>query len=187
MADQEKVGRTGPEHNERMPVEPVGQAPPQRTRQILAHGQSRNVANAPPLQIPGRGVMNGVPLAPERIRRQRQNAQRPPEHVIRVPRFEKRTMAAIVLNHEEPHQQRRGRHNKDHRRPDAMIDAEKECRRQSQERKHRAGNLHDGSTSNGVGTMSRQAPLRCAEPRPAATPCFGPLLRADKATWLSII
>ena len=54
--------------------------------------------------------MDGVRAAPEIIGRQRQHADHPAHPVICQAMAEEGAVAAVVLDHEQPHQETRGRY-----------------------------------------------------------------------------
>src|SRR4051812_7612363 len=61
--------------------------------------------------------MNRMRAAPEIVRRQRQDADRAADPVVRAPVREERPMTAVVLNHEKPDQKRRGGERDEQRHP----------------------------------------------------------------------
>src|SRR4051812_44603055 len=61
--------------------------------------------------------MNRMRAAPEIVRREREDADRAPNPVVRTPVREERPMTAVVLNHEKPDQKRRGGERDQQRHP----------------------------------------------------------------------
>ena len=105
----EQIGRPDAEHHQRMAVQPILQAAPARQRQIFAHRQRVDVADAAALEIAGGGMMHGMRAPPEIVGRQGEHAEHAADPVIGQAMAEERAMAAIVLDHEQPHQEAGGR------------------------------------------------------------------------------
>ena len=110
VPQHEQIGRTDPEHHDRMPVQPIGQPAPDRQRPIFAHRQRIDVAHAAAIEIARGRVMNGMGLPPEIVRRQRQHAEHPADPVVGEPLAEEGAMPAIMLDHEQPQQEARRHH-----------------------------------------------------------------------------
>ena len=104
VLQQEKISGTEAEHHQRMTIEPVLQAAPARARIIFAHSQRIDIADAAAIEIAGGGVVNGVGAAPEIIGRHGENADDAANPVVRPFIREECAVAAIVLDHEQPHQ-----------------------------------------------------------------------------------
>jgi hypothetical protein len=104
-----------------MTVQPVFQAAPARQRQIFFHRQRIDVADAAAFEIAGAGMMNGMAAAPEIVGRAGQDAERAADPVIDRFVAEERAVAAIVLNHEQPHQEAGGRHRQQQRQPPEAV------------------------------------------------------------------
>ena len=51
MLQNEQIGRTDAEHDDRMPVQAIPQPAPSRQRQIFAHGEGVDVADAAAIEI----------------------------------------------------------------------------------------------------------------------------------------
>jgi len=93
-----------------MPVKPIAKASPQRARQIFVHRERVDVTQATMVEIPRAGMMDGMRTAPEVIGRQRQYADHTTYPVIRQTMAKEGAVTAIVLDHEQPHQEARRRH-----------------------------------------------------------------------------
>ena len=117
MPQDEKIGRAEAEHHRRVAVEPIHQAAPARQRQIFAHRQGIDVANTTALQIARGRVMDGVRAPPEVVWRQGEHAERAADPIVGEAMAEERTVSAIVLDHEQPHQESGGRNGKQQSEP----------------------------------------------------------------------
>ena len=117
VPQNEKIGRADAEHHRRMPVEPVLQPAPARQRQIFAHCQCVDIADAAVLQISRGRVMNGMRPLPEIVRRHGEHAERAADPVVGEAMAEERAVPAIVLDHEQPHQESRGRYGEQQGQP----------------------------------------------------------------------
>ena len=82
VLEQEQIGRAEAEHHQRMAVEAIAQPRQQRQREIFAHGQRIDVADAAAVEIAGAGMMHGVGAPPEIIGRQRQHADDAADPVV---------------------------------------------------------------------------------------------------------
>ena len=109
LPQDEKIGRPDAEHHRRMAVEPVHQAAPARQRQIFAHRQRIDIADAAAIEIARGRVMDGVRSPPEVVWRHGEHAERAADPVVGEAMAEERAVPAIVLDHEQPHQKSRGR------------------------------------------------------------------------------
>ena len=114
---EEQIGRADAEHHRRMAIEPVAQPAPARQRQIFAHRQRVDVAHAAALEIAGGGVMHGMRAPPEIVGRQREHAERAADPVIGEAMAEERAVPAIVLDHEQAHQEAGGRNGEQQGQP----------------------------------------------------------------------
>ena len=91
---------TDAKHDERVPVRPIAKTAPEAEQQIFVDREGIDVADPASFEVAGAGMMHGVGAAPEVIGRQRHHANHPTHPIVRQAMAEKRTMAAIVLNHE---------------------------------------------------------------------------------------
>lgn len=104
-----------------MPVEPVTKPAPTRQRVVFGDCQGFDVANAAFVQVSGRGVVFRMRPAPIVVGRQRQDADRASNPVVDAATGEKRTVAAIMLNHEQPEQEGGGGKDEDQAGPEAVM------------------------------------------------------------------
>ena len=88
-----------------MAIEPVLQAAPARARIIFTHRERIDVTNPATIEIAGGGVMDGVRAAPEIIGRHSKDADDAADPIVCPFVRKERAMAAIVLNHEQSHQE----------------------------------------------------------------------------------
>src|SRR3974377_317076 len=98
-----------------MAVEPVTQATESRARLIFPHGEGVDIANATTVEIAGTCVMDGVGAAPEIVGCESEHAKRTADPVVDESVTEKGTMAAVVLDHEQAHQEHGSRNGEDKR------------------------------------------------------------------------
>ena len=101
-----------PNNDERVPVRPIAKTAPEAEQQIFVHREGIDVADPASFEVAGAGMMHGVGAAPEVIGRQRHHADHPTHPIVRQAMAEIRTMAAIVLNHEQSHKKTRSRYSK---------------------------------------------------------------------------
>jgi hypothetical protein len=106
----EQIGRAHGEQDDRVPVDPVAQATPSRPRQVLIHGQRVDVTDPTAVKIARCRVMRRVGASPKVVWRERQHPDDAPDPVVGVTTMEERTMTAIMLDHEKPHEKARCRH-----------------------------------------------------------------------------
>ena len=124
MLQQEEIGRSQSEHDQRMAVEPVAQAPPHRARAIFLDRQRVDVAHAAAVEIAAAGVMGGVGTAPHVVGRHRDDAGEAADPVVGEAMAEERAVAAVVLDHEQPQQEGAGSEGKRQRQPVADVESE---------------------------------------------------------------
>ena len=68
-----------------MAQHPVLQPSEPATRLVFAHGEGRDVSDAPSVEIAGCRMMRGMVLPPDVVWGQRQHAQHAPDPVARLP------------------------------------------------------------------------------------------------------
>ena len=101
LLQQKQIGRSDPEHDQRVAVKPVFQTAPHGQRAIFAHGQRIEIADAAAIEVAGGGMMDRMRAAPAVIGRQREHAKDAADPVIGQPAGKKSAVAAIVLDHEQ--------------------------------------------------------------------------------------
>ena len=141
MLEEKKIGRPEAEHDGWVPVEAVPKPPPSGQRQVFAHSQGADVTDPAALEIAGRGVMNGMGPTPQIVRCQCQHADDAPDPVIRNLVTEESAVAAIVLDHEQPHEESRGRHCEEKAEPVAEIEGRPHQHPEQNERSSRDDDL----------------------------------------------
>ena len=147
-------------------VHSILEAPPPASRAVLVNRQRVDVAEPPMVQIPGGGVMNRVGLLPVVIRREREHAQDGAHHVGQALRREEGPVPAVVLEDEQP-------------------DEEKGFRYRQRQRKrvaHAQTPVHQRPSGEEQAERAQQLPEALAETRPAVwgkrrRPLGGRLLR----------
>ncbi len=103
-----------------MSEQAVADAPQERQLLILLHGEGADIADAPPIQVAGCGVVHGVAQAPVVVGREREDAEHPPDPVVHRLLAEEGAVSAVVLDHEEPHQEG-GRGNGEKKPPPDVV------------------------------------------------------------------
>lgn len=137
--------RADDEQHQRVAVEPVAQAAEQRQRAVFRDGQRIDVAHAAAFEIAAGGVVRGVALAPEAERREREHAGDAADPLVRQLAAEERAVAAIVLDHEQPHQEGRREDDERQRQPIADIERRPGQRPQGGQRHDGDGDLDDAA------------------------------------------
>ena len=113
--------------------------------------------------------MDGVSVAPEIVGRQGEHADHPADPIVCRSLAKERAVAAIMLNHEQPHEEARGRHRK--QQSDPPIFKMDRCPGQRPKRRKRRGrdrNLHDAADVVGLAIARkglRPAPRGCFQGR----------------------
>ena len=105
MLEDEQIGGPDTEEHRRVAVDAIEKAPPPAEADIFVDRHRRHVADAAALEIADAGVVAGVGAAPQIVRRQRHDADHPTDPVVGGAPAEEGAVAAIVLDHEEPHQE----------------------------------------------------------------------------------
>ncbi len=106
VTQHEEIYGSKAEHDGRMPVKSVAEAPPARACQVLRYGKGRHVADAAAIEITRCRVMNRVATTPMIVRRERQNGAKAARIVVAPSVWEKGSVPAIVLDHKHTHQKR---------------------------------------------------------------------------------
>ena len=134
VLEHEQVERRHAEHDDRVARHAVETAAPRRQALVLAHGQGVDVAGAAPAEMAGGGVVHGMGAPPVAVGRERQHAQHPAEPVVGAPPAEERAVAAVVLDHEQAHEEARRRHREQQAEPVGIAEAEQHQEPQGHER-----------------------------------------------------
>jgi hypothetical protein len=121
MLEDEQVRRADAKHHGWVAVQAVEKLTLPGSRQIFAHGERIDVANASMIEITRARMVMGVGAFPEIVRRQGENADDPSDPIVRQTVAEERSVAAIVLNHEEAHEESCGRHDEQQGNPVAVV------------------------------------------------------------------
>ena len=103
-----RVDRPEPEHHERVPEQAVPEPPPPRRRPVLRDGQREDVADAPPVQVTGRGVMDRVTVSPAHERRVDDQAQSDAQPGVGALGRQERAVSAVVEHDVRPEQKAGG-------------------------------------------------------------------------------
>jgi hypothetical protein len=96
-------------------------------------------------EIAHAGMMTGVRSLPVIMRRQRQDADDAPDPIVQLSLVKEGAMTAIVLNHEEAHQEPRRRDRKDQAKHGTDLEGRPHQRPQGKEWNDRDGKLHRAS------------------------------------------
>jgi hypothetical protein len=159
VLQQEQVGRTDAEHDQRMPVQAIADPSPQRPGAKLAHRQRVDIADAAAIEVSGSRVVDGVVVAPVVVGRHGQHATDAADPVIRQAVTEEGAVTAIVLDHEQPHHQPPCRHGEKQRDPISEVQAEPHQRPQGDKRHDRDRDLDAAAPIAGLAVarkVSRQ-------------------------------
>ena len=164
------VDRTNAEHHQRVAVKPVQQAPRPGEREILPDRQHIDVADATMIEVAGMRMVDCVGPSPKVIRRQGQHADHATDPIVGEAMPKKRAMAAVVLDHEQPHQKSSRGHRKDHAKPVADVESRPHREPQQRKRHHRYHDLDDtacqarvhGSAPGSRPTSDRKRPQASA-------------------------
>ena len=119
-----------------MALQAIESAAPRRQALVLAHGQRVDVAGAPPVQMAGGGVVHGMGAPPVAVGREGQHPQHPAEPVVGAPPAEERAVPAVVLDHEQTHEEARRGHREHQAEPVGIAEAEQHREPQGHERHH---------------------------------------------------
>src|SRR5581483_2657283 len=110
MPEDEQIGGADPKHHQRMPVQTIKNFAPSGPRQELTYGQGVDVAEASLIEVARTRMMEGMVVPPVAVGSERHDTDGPADPIVGKTTAEKRAMTAVVLDHEEPHQQARGGH-----------------------------------------------------------------------------
>ena len=80
--DDENPGRRDADHNDRVAIAAVAQLPPPGQRRVFADRQRRYIADPARVEIARGRVMDRVRIAPVFVRRERDQSDQPPDHVV---------------------------------------------------------------------------------------------------------
>ncbi len=134
VLNDEQKHRPDPEHDEGVPVGPVFEALPAAQSLVFAHRERRDVADAAMVEIARACMMLVMGAAPNIVRGEGEDTERPPGPIVRRPAREKRAMPAIVLNHEQPHEKTGRRQRQEQGQPEAHAPRQPRGRPQRRER-----------------------------------------------------
>jgi hypothetical protein len=129
--------------------------PPRDPTPTFPHRQRIDVAEAAGVEISMRRMMQCVGVAPEAVGRQRQHADDTADPIVHQAMAEEGAVAAIMLDHEQPHQEARGRHGKDQRQPIADVERGPDQNPQHDQRHKRDADLENAAPVAGL-AIARQ-------------------------------
>ena len=124
VLDHKQEKRRHHEEHERISRQPIREPFPAGCFQIFLHGQCPYRTQAAPVQVASRRMVDGMFPAPEMIRGEGQYAGDEAPNIIGFPGLEKRTVAAIVVNDEQPHQKSPRQYRQRQRNPPGHRQAE---------------------------------------------------------------
>src|SRR5436190_8031973 len=104
LLQQKQIGRSDPEHDQRVAVKTVFQTTPPGKGAIFAHGQRIEIAGTAAIEVAGGGMMGRMRAAPAVVGREREHANDAADPVIRHTAGKKGAMTAIVLDHEQAYE-----------------------------------------------------------------------------------
>jgi hypothetical protein len=117
LPDQKEVKRGKNEQHERVAREAVGKALPAGGLEIFLHSHRPDIAGAAFIQVAGGGMVDRMFPAPMEIGGESQQASDKAHRVISGAVFEKRTVATVVKNDEDTHQEAACEHRQRQRNP----------------------------------------------------------------------
>ena len=124
LLQQKQIGRSDPEHDQRVAVKAVFQTTPPGKGPVFAHGQRIEIADTAAIEVAGGGVMNRMRAAPAIVGREGEHAKDAADPVIRQTAGKKGAMAAVVLDHEQAHE-KAGSRNSDQERSPGMAEGKR--------------------------------------------------------------
>ena len=84
-----------------------------RRSEVLLHGHRVHVADAAPIEVTGRRMVDGMAVLPLLVWRQYQHADYQSQPVVGFYVFEERTVTAVMENDETSHHKARGGHSQE--------------------------------------------------------------------------
>ena len=123
MLQDEEIGGADAEHHDRVPVQAISKLTPSGQRQIFAHGQRVDVADAAAIEIARAGMVKSVGAPPEVIGVSVSTPMTRPTQSFAA-MTKKRPVAAIVLDHEEANEEAGGRHGEQQAKPIAGVESD---------------------------------------------------------------
>ena len=165
--DHHRSDRPEPEHHERVSKRAVAHAAPSRQGSVLAHRQRAYVAGAPPIEIPRRGVMDGMIVLPAQERRKDEQPKDGAQPGIRAFGWQQRAVRAVVKHDEDANQKTGRRDGK--REHEQVRDLQREIHqhRQRQVRQHRSSEVEQAAAEPRPRVRSKNLPpSRLPSPRP---------------------
>jgi len=109
LQQKEDVERAEHEKNDWVAIEPIEKPAPRALGAIFLDGERRQRTEPAPVEVAGGRMMDGVRSSPAVVRRHCDRADESSNPVVGRRTLEKRAVAAIVLDHEEPHNETRRR------------------------------------------------------------------------------
>ena len=107
--NEKQIGRSDPEHDQRVAVKTVFQTAPPRKGPVFAHCQRIDITDTTAVEVAAGGMMNCMRPAPTVVGREREHANDAADPVVRQAAGEKRAVAAVVLDHEQAYEKAGGR------------------------------------------------------------------------------
>lgn len=141
VVQHEQIKRPHAQQDQRVARQAVGLPAPPRELAVLAHGQRIDVADAPAAQVAGGGVVDGMRVPPVPVRGQGQDADDPAGPVVRLPAAEEGAVTAIVLDHEQAHEEACRGYGQQQAEPVGIVEAEPHREPQAGERQSGDGKL----------------------------------------------
>jgi len=117
VRNQKHEERSDHKHHQRVSVETIDEAAPARPFKIFLHRQHPYIADSAIVQVASGGMMDRVIVPPLIIGSERKESAQHSDNIVRLLRFEERTVAAIVENDERSHQKAGRRNGEGQRKP----------------------------------------------------------------------
>ena len=148
------------EHDERVAVQPVLDLPRPRERLVLGDRQRGDVADAAPVEIPRRRVMDGVLVLPAAVRQPDEQAGHDADRVVRAARAHERTVCAVVEDDERARQEAGCGQDKRQGEPDRHTQRERRRDEQREIRHDRGGEIEHAPAEPRLRIRVEDAPPR---------------------------
>ena len=157
MLHEKKISWAYTEHDHRVTVESVANPTPTRPCSIFTHSERGDIADAATIEISGCSMMDGVCVSPEVVGGQRQYPDHTTDPIVSLAPGKEGAMAAIVLNHKQPHEEARSRHGKQHGNPIPKIQCCPDQQPQYDQRYDRDPDLNNTASIAGSPVASENA------------------------------
>src|SRR5687768_1075104 len=122
-----------------MARQPIPEATPPRSFEVLLHGHGPDIAGTALVQMPRGAMMDRMLPTPMIVGSERQGAGDEPDDVVGAARAEKRAMAAVVKDDEQAHQERARQNRRRDREPQRYFQCQGDDIPEEEVRNQRTG------------------------------------------------